>query len=295
MLGGFDPSATPADRRRVTLVLAVAIFGISTSAVLVRGMDDAAPLTVAAWRTLGASLLLSPGIWLGQATIKPRQLAGIVAAGVLLGLHFWLWFASIHATTILRSTLLVCTVPLWSGLMEWAISGQRPAGRFWFGATAALAGSTLTAGSESGEGQLLGDAMALGAGILWAIYLQIGRAVRQRVGIATYMGLVCFCATLFLFPAAVATSTPLLGFSTTTWGLLLCAILGPQLLGHQGFNYAVKWLPSHVIATVMLLEPLGAALLAAAAFGEFPPPTAALGGAIVLGGVVLATRAPKGA
>lgn len=292
MLGvhGFSDDTAPAVRRRVVAALILAVLGISSSAVLVRGMD-APPLSIAAWRTLGAGLLLSPAVLRDLRGTSRGDLRGIGLAGVALAGHFWAWFASLQHTTVLRSTVLVCLVPLWTGLFEAALHRRPPPARFWMGLGVALPGVALMTTDGASEATLGGDLLAVLGGLLWAVYLLVGRSVRQRVGIGAYMGLVCFAAAAALWPVALALGEPLSGFSTGTWGLLVAAILGPQLLGHQGSNYAVAWLPASVVAAVLLLEPVGATLLAALLLGEIPTPMAAVGGLLVVGGVVRATLA----
>lgn len=290
---GFDPKTPQATRTRVIVVLTLAMLGISSSAVLVRGM--AAPaLAIAAWRTLGSSLLLAPAGVGGLKDLGRRELTGGIVAGIALGLHFWAWFASIQHTTVLRSTLLVCLVPAWTALLEWIGSGIAPRRTHWLGLLVALPGLGLLAGTNTGDASWTGDLLAIAAGWLWAGYLMIGRRVRQQVAITTYMGLVCLAAAALLFPTAWLTHTPLVGWPWQTWALLLAAIAGPQLLGHQGFNYAVKWLPATTISTLMLFEPVGAAILAALFLGEIPEPSALAGGLLVLAGIAVATRPPRG-
>jgi len=123
-LMGFAPDVPPAQRRRVVAVLFLAVLGMSTSGVLVRGAD-ATPLAVAAWRTLGAGALLLPAVLREARRVSARDHAWLLASGGMLAGHFWIWFASLDHTTILRSTLLVCLVPLWTGLLE-ALLFRRP-------------------------------------------------------------------------------------------------------------------------------------------------------------------------
>jgi drug/metabolite transporter (DMT)-like permease len=66
--------------------------------------------------------------------------------------------------------------------------------------------------------------------------------------------------------------------------------LGPQLLGHVLLNFSVKYVSASVVAAMILLEPVGAAALAAVALGEAPTAGEALGGLIILLGVGVATR-----
>jgi drug/metabolite transporter (DMT)-like permease len=66
--------------------------------------------------------------------------------------------------------------------------------------------------------------------------------------------------------------------------------MGPQLLGHVLLNFSVKYVSASVVAAMILLEPVGAAALAAAVLGEAPTAGEAVGGLIILLGVGVATR-----
>lgn len=290
MTYGFSPETSPAQRRRVVLVLCFAVLGVSSSAVLVRSMDASA-LAISAWRTLGASILLAP-LFLRQLTeVDRRDLLSMGLAGAFLGLHFWLWFESLAHTTVLRSTVLVCLVPLWTGLTEALVWRRSPPRRFWVGTCLSLVGAAmLSPMSGATAGSWYGDLLAVIAGVLWAFYFLIGKRIRTRVGTLTWMGLACFAASALLWPIALASQTVMWGYDPLTWWLLLAAILGPQLIGHQGFAYAVRWLPASTIALVTLLEPVGASALALVVLDEWPPQSALWGSLVVLLGLAAATR-----
>lgn len=266
-------------------MLAVAVLGISSSAVLVRAME-AGPVAITFWRCVFASVLLSPALPAARA-LGLRDLLAILVAGALLGLHFATWFASLAHTTVLRSTVLVALVPLWTAGLEWLWHGRRPSARFVTGILVAVAGVGLLATGD-GAGGLRGDALAALAGAIWAFYLLVGSDVRPRVPVATFMGLVSVAAALVMLPASWLTAEPLTGFPGSTWLLIGLATLGPQLLGHQGFSYAVRYVPASTIAAIMLLEPVGASSLAALVYAEVPGPAAGMGGLVVLGGLLLA-------
>jgi drug/metabolite transporter (DMT)-like permease len=286
---GFDETTPPQTRATVVGVLVAAVVAFSSSGVLVRGME-AEPLAIAAWRTLGATLVLLPAAWRGLMRLSARD-AGLVAlGGVALALHFWSWFASLGETTILRSTVLVCTVPAFTAAFEWLLWRQAPRRTHWVGLMLALPGLTLLGGS-GGRGSWQGDGLALLAAALWAAYFLLGREVRQRVDIAATMGAMCAAAAATLFVLAAAQQTPLWGYPSGTWARIGLAVLGPQLIGHQGFVYAVRWLPASTISALTLLEPVGATLLALLVLGEVPPATALVGGLLVLMGIAVTTRA----
>lgn len=285
---GFDEGTPPRVRWGVLAVLFAALLAISSSGVLVRGMEASA-LAIAAWRTLGATLVLLPASLRRLPAISRGDLALIGLAGVALALHFWTWFASLAHTTVMRSTLVVCTVPAFTALLEWLLWQKPPKKAHWVGLLVALPGIALLGGT-GGEATWLGDGLALVAALLWAIYFLAGREVRQRVDVAATMGLMCAAAAVVLFAAALASGTALWGYPAETWALLGLAVAGPQLVGHQGLVYAVRWLPASTISMLTLLEPVGATLLALAVLGEVPAPVALAGGLLVLAGIAVATR-----
>lgn len=276
----------PPSAHRVGVVLAVGILAVSTAGTLVRFAPDAAPLTIAFWRVAIATLILLPG-----ARPVARRDAWLTILGALfLALHFWTWFLSLRETTVMRSTLLVCLTPVWAAGFEWWFFRSPPQPRFWVGIAIALSGvgTMVAGGNAAGTGGIWGDALAALGGILGAAYFTIGRGVRARVPISQYGPLSCGATAAWLGVLVVLTGSPLTGFAADSWLAILGLALGPQLLGHLGFNYAVGRLPAAVVAAVILLEPVGATAVAAVALGERPGILDGVGGAITLIGVAVA-------
>lgn len=303
------PGASTEEHGHPVPVMILAVVAISAAAVLVRLAPEVHPIGAGFYRTLLVGGLLLPVALLRRPAGTPpwgllrglarRDLLVILGAAALLAGHFWSWFASLHMTTVLRSTVLVCLNPIWAGVFEWLFLRRNPGGRFWLGIGVAVAGVVLmtTSGSSpeldaeaaAAARPLLGDALALLGGLLGALYLLAGRVVRPRVDIDLYGAVMCLACALWLLPAALLTGAELSGFSWQTWAVLAALGLGPQLLGHIGLNYAVRYLPAATVAAVTLLEPAGAAALGAAVLGELPEPREVLGAAVAVLGVGLAT------
>jgi drug/metabolite transporter (DMT)-like permease len=64
----------------------------------------------------------------------------------------------------------------------------------------------------------------------------------------------------------------------------------PQIVGHTAVNWALAHVSPLVVTLAILGEPIGSSLLALVILHEAPPPTALLGGAMILLGVFLASR-----
>lgn len=271
------------------LVLAAALAAVSAAAVLVRGLPDLDAVGIAWWRVLGSGLLLLP--FLGR--IERRDVLPVLASGACLGAHFATWFLSLRETTVLHSTVLVCLSPLWVGLVEWFRGEVRPTPAFFGGIGLAVVGAGAMASAPEDTATLRGDLVALVGGWLSAAYLLLGRRVRSRLGTGRYGAATCLGAALCLTPWVAWSEGPLLPTTGLEAALLLGCMLGPQLVGHNGLNYALRFLPAARVSSLLLLEPVGAALLAGWFLGEWPGPAGATGAGLLVVGVVLAVRGAR--
>ncbi len=276
----------------VPLVLTVAILAVSAAGTLVRLAPDAHPLTLAFGRVLLAGLVMLPFAGRGFRRPSGRDAALTMLSGAFLALHFWAWFASLRATSVMRSTVIVCSTPVWVGLLEAMFFGRPPTRRYWLGVGVALVGIVgLALHGEGQAGALAGDGLALLGSWLGASYFVIGSAVRVRVGIALYGPGVCLSAAAVLLLLSLTQGAPLLPVGPAI-GVVVALALGPQLLGHIGFNWAVRYVPASVIAAVILLEPVGASGLAAVFLGELPKATDGAWALVLLIGVGVAVWRP---
>ena len=68
----------------------------------------------------------------------------------------------------------------------------------------------------------------------------------------------------------------------------------PQCIGHTAYNWSLRWLPPALVGLLILVEPVGAILLAYIILDESLTYLKAAGGAVVLLGIYLAARATDG-
>jgi drug/metabolite transporter (DMT)-like permease len=288
------PSQAAPASGRVLLVLSAAVLAVSLSAIFIR-LAEAPALVVALYRMLIASVLLVPITWRGlrRTPFTPTTLAYTVLAGLFLAIHFAAWISSLSYTTVAASVALVCSNPLWVALFSWLFLGKPPSLAMLFGVLLAVAGGAMIGFGDlaGGTAPLLGDALALLGALTVSAYLLLGRAAQRRgLGLAAYAGSAYGVAALVLLPLPLLFGLPYLDYPAATFGWVFLLAVLPQLVGHTGFNYAMKFLDPTMVASVILLEPLGAALLALLIFGEVPTGLTILGAAVLLIGVLLAGR-----
>lgn len=215
----------------------------------------------------------------------------------MLAIHFATWIASLDYTSVAISTLLVSTTPIWTAAYD-ALVHRKPLPRaamaaFATGAAglAMIVSYDRTPAPHPGYEEF-GDALALGGAVAIGAYLLLVRTARARLDTRTIVTQTYSWAALTLIVAAVATRQSPPPFSATAaWAGILAMALISQLLGHTAMNASLRWFSPSAVAFASLLEPVFAAALALAIFGEAIPPLGLLGGVIVLGsiGVVLWT------
>lgn len=288
--------ADPAPPRAVYWILALGLFSFSFSPILVRFAGDTPALTLAIWRNLFSVLFLLPFIGSGRTAFRvlsSADLGRISIAGVLLGAHFYLFFAAIQLTTVSSATVFVSLTPVFLAVLGFVFLKEKLAGVVWAGVGLSIVGGALIAvgdagAHEAGINPVVGNLLAISACLIVSIYMIIGRVVRQRLSWLTYVLPLYTASTLTVLIIALATETPVFNIDLKIYGLCALMAVGPQLFGHGSFNYALKYLPAAILGLLSLTEPVGSTVLAYILFKELPSALSQFGMAVTLGAVVLA-------
>jgi len=299
----LDPPMSP------LLVLIVAVLATTYAGPIVR-FAAAPALAIAFWRLtlvlpVTAVLALSEGSRErgavpsatppGTAPRSPLPL--MILSGALLALHFWSWIASLRYTSVVSSVVLVSLKPVFAWGLAAAWLREHPTRMEAWGIALAVVGASLIGLGDArlSLGALGGDVLALLGAVTGAGYYVIGRRVRQTVGIWRYATGVYVVAAAALALLALARRTPLVGFAGRDWAVFGAMAAGPMLIGHTGMNYALRHFRATTVNVAALGEPVGASAIAwlVPSIHEVPPPTAWLGGILVLLGIGLSVRTEK--
>ena len=273
--------------------MVLGIVAVSFGAIFVRLAADAPPLAASAWRlTVAAGILVPIAAARRTRTLTPRAALWCIASGAALALHFILWISSLSYTSVASSVLFVTTHPLFVGLGSFLLWGERPTRSLWMGASLALLGGALIGLGDVrlAGGALFGDALAVGGGLMAAVYFMIGRHVRRSVSATEYVAVTYSAAAVMVLGLCVTTRTPLFSYSGNTIGFLLLLGLIPQLIGHSTFNWALRHLSASHVSIFILGEPVASGILAYLIFGEAPSGLNLVGAALILVGIYLSLR-----
>lgn len=304
---GSRPFAPP------LLILTLGVLAVSTASIFIRFAHEYAPsLVIAAWRLTMATVILAPLAMTRRRdelrSLTRQELGLALLAGFFLALHFATWISSLAFTTVASAVVLVDTAPLWVALIAPLTLGEHISRPVKIGMLLAFVGGTLVALSDAcswtGSGltcpplgefvrgrAFLGDLLALAGALAAAVYLVIGRRVRARVSLLTYIFVVYGVSAVILIFIMLAAGQPALGYPPLAYLWFLALAIFPQLLGHTSYNWALGYLPVAYVSLALLGEPIGSTLLAIVFLGEIPSGLKVIGGAVTLAGIYLASRA----
>lgn len=292
-------------KRWAYAALGLGVLIVSSSSIMTRYAQAAgvSSLSISAIRLLLASVMLMPFAFARSfpeiRAISGRDLLLAFAAGGLLAAHFATWISSLAYTSVASSTALVTTNPIWIAAASVVLFHERMPKGLIAAIGFALCGSVLIFLAEGGAGGAqpdppLGNTLALIGSLAVSGYLLIGRALRRRLSLLAYVWLVYTSAAIALVVVALIAQEPLWGFSPAAWAFLFGLALGPQLMGHTIFNWALKQVSATVIALAILGEPIGSAILALLLFDEGFSRLQIAGFALLLVGIYLGARSERG-
>lgn len=291
----------------LALVIASTLWGTTGTAASFLP-DDVSPIAVGA-STMGLGGLLLFAL-AGRRALpvlrQPEQRRWVVigAAGVVV--YPLAFYSGMElAGVAVGNVVALGSGPVFAALLEWLLE-RRPLSRRWVVATAlaiggisalavsrAIFGDGIESEGTSGEAPVAGIAVALIAGLAYALYTYAsGRAMGAGGDHRGVMGSMFGLGAVALLPVLLATGAPLTQ-SPASVGIAGYLILGPMVAAYVLFGFGVRALRSSHVTSITLLEPVVATLLAVLVVGERLALLGWLGVAVILLGLTVLVSARR--
>jgi drug/metabolite transporter (DMT)-like permease len=240
-----------------------------------------------------ATLVLTPFYWARfparRAELKGIPVLPVLVSGVLLAVHFALWIESLKRTSVASSVVLVAMNPIFAAALSPLILRERVSWRIALAVVLGIVGAIVVAGPQLGSSAVTsGNLLALGGAACAAGYLMAGRRVRPRLSLLSYIYIVYGVAAVLLLALMSVGGQSFAGHKWQAYLFIGLLGLGPQLIGHTSFNWALRYVPAPTVAMAVLGEPVGTTLLAWLLLRQPPTLLEAVGGVIICGGIYLA-------
>lgn len=279
--------------RDLALVLLICLAWAGNFLTSALAMREIPPFLFTALRFAILGLALLPFL----RRPAPGQWPRLVAVGLCLGvLHFGLSFTSLKLAGDLSSPAIVMQsyVPM-TALLGWLVLGERFGWRTTLAIAVSFAG-VLVLGFDP---IVLDHPASLVTMLISAVFLALATVLMKRLkglDVFSQQGFIALIAVLPLLavshvvePGAIAR---LPGVSWVAWAGAAYAAFVSSLLGHGLYYVLVKRHPIAQVTPWLLLSPVLAIVLGIVFWGDRPGPRLLIGGAMVLGGVlIIALRA----
>ncbi len=288
-------STTVKQSWRGLLYVCVAVFFFSTSPIFVRWSAPFNAFEIAFWRLAIAALLVAAlGIITRQRLLLKRQeVPRFIFYGFVTALHFLFYVASLSFTTIAHSLALIYTSPIFVTLFSAIVLREPLPVRKYASIGVAVIGVAIMVGFEPhyttcslhGQCMLLGDGMALLAGLCFAIYSVAGRGERDRHPLFRYTTNVYGLAALWLLPVMLLFAFQH-AYPLAAVGAVVALGVFPLGLGHTLYNAAVRRVHATYANLIATQEVTGGIVLGIFLLHEVPSMATVIGVVVTLIGIV---------
>jgi drug/metabolite transporter (DMT)-like permease len=213
-----------------------------------------------------------------------------LALGVVYTLMTLCYFVSLRYLTAGLATIVLYTYPAMVVVLSAVALGEAVTARKVAALGLATAGVALVVWTDTAGSEPLGVVLALTAAAFYAVYTTGSRYVVPASTPTGVMVGVLVGTTLSMTAYAVVVGGLRLPAGATEWGIVLGIAVVSTVVPHLLFYEGVSRLEAGRVGVVSTVEPVVTVLLGAALLGEPLTVFVALGGALVLGGVVFVHR-----
>jgi len=277
----------------IALAIVYVVWG-STYFAIALVVQTMPPLLTAGVRFLSAGLILATVIALrdrDQLRVTRRQLGGASLVGLLL-LAGANGLVNLGERTVPSglAALIVASVPLWVMVLR-QVAGERVGRDIILGVTVGLVGVAILVvpGGISGQTDLVGLLMLLGAPLLWATgsFISPRLVMPRSVWASTAYQMIAAGLVLLAVGSALGETraVDLSRFSTASLLGLAYLIVFGSLVAFSAYTWLLQNAPVSLVATYAYVNPVIAVFLGTLFLAEPITPTMIVGAALILAAV----------
>lgn len=291
---------TPAATSRRNALVALACLSLIWSynwIVMKQALRYTGPFEFAALRSVFGTLVLFSVLLLRRESLRPPPLLPTVLIGLVQAMAFpmLVQWALVEGGAG-KTALLAYTMPFWLVLLSWVLLAERPGMRLQLGLGVAGAGLLLVLEPWLGFGNARSSALALVAGLCWAIGVVLSKRVFQRGGVSA-VSLTAWnmlIGTLGLVLVSLCVDERPIEWSNYLIGALVYNAVLASGLAWLMWSYVVERLPSNVAGLSSLVIPIAGIGFAWMLLGEQPSLLEGLGIVLIVGALAIVSlrRAP---
>lgn len=277
------------------IALFIGILSISIFPVLIRLQLSSGLISAFYRMAIAAAILVPYAYFSGKLKLPRRFILPTVFCGIIFASDISVWNISIQESTATQATLLTNLSPVWVGIISFLFLKNKPRRSFWMGASVAMAGVVVFFGLQTFRELSFDRAFFLAnlSGFFYALYILLSKNVLEKVEVMPFIAISSLSSALFLLVVNIGFGEQFWGFSSQAWVVLAVQGLVCQLLAWLLISYATKFMRATRVSLSLLSQVVFAGLLAWIFLDEQITVQKAMGGALILAGIVITFIEPK--
>jgi drug/metabolite transporter (DMT)-like permease len=259
-------------------------------------LREMTPLMLALTRFSLAGLFILPvyGFTRGVPTTDARFWRYLAACVVFVSGNQIAFIAGLSRTSIAHAALILSVTPVWVLLLSRLAGHERiqPSKLLGFGMAILGVGVLQTRHGPGQESSFAGDLLVLVSSLTWGAFTVVTKAARQHFDGLT-MNTITYGGSALVFLPVTAWSWWSAGggaLSWLVWSSLVYMAIFPTLIGMSIYYHAMRYMEASRLAMISYFQPLLATVMAVFLLGETFNRSVAIGGVLVLAGVVWTER-----
>lgn len=280
-------------------ISAILLGGVAIgSAAIFMRLSPVAPSAAAFWRmalsvpVFALFVFFSPSVRQQLRALKPTdfKLIGWVGFWFAVDLFFWHW--AVEETTVANATLLANLASVFTVVVGYFLFKERFSKLFFTGLTMALLGAATLVGQNAAisPDYLFGDFLGLMTSFALTGYVICAAKARQSVPTNTLMVGSAIVTAVLLLPAALLADGNFIPSAIEGWFPIIGLALITHVMGQGLIIFGLAHISAALGAIGLLIQPVVAAILAWAIFGEALGVLHLTGGGLILVGIWLSQR-----
>ncbi|PEK99486.1 DMT family transporter [Bacillus sp. AFS017336] len=271
-------------------LLILSIVAISTSAILAK-WTDASPSVLSMYRLWFTCIWMLPFVLKRKnelKALKKSHYRSFALGGLMLAIHFILWYGSLVFTSVASSTIILALQPLVAMILGYFVFKERTSMQSKICMIIAIIGVCLIGFGDIGLSMsaFKGDILSFLSVIAAVLYLMVGQTTVKNTSHWVYSFWVFAFSAAFLTIYNIVTMDNFFDYQSKDWIIFIASAIIPSL-AHIINNYLLNYVNATTISMSILGEPVGASILAVFLLHEMLSSFQLIGGTIVILSVFL--------
>ncbi|MBN2492078.1 MAG: DMT family transporter [Planctomycetes bacterium] len=260
------------------------------------------PLGLVAARTAGAAAAFWLVILIGgrrEPIRRPAHMARFLVYALLgVAINQVLFLLGLDYTTAVNASVLITTIPIFTAALVLLLGQEIARLHRVLGIVIALAGAGAVCGIDRldlSSRLLAGNLMIVANALSYSLFLVLSRSMLSLYTPLTVTAWVFLFGALFTVPVGALPLAEAVGrFGLAEWALLAWIVGVPTVGAYFLNSWSLKRAPASLVAVYVYLQPVTAAILAAALLGEIIDAKVGAGAVTIFAGIYLAAGRRRG-